>query len=782
MQRFSRFRISAIFTLVLTLVGAPQGNSQDGLELFEKSVRPVFVERCLECHGPDDQQGGLQLDSRAGWSRGGDSGPAIVPGNVDGSLLIKAIRYKDTALEMPPDGRLPEHVVAAIEKWVEMGAPDPREGELAEREGGVSVEEGREFWSFQPIQSPPVPAVRKTDWPANEIDHFILAELESHGLEPNPEERPDNLIRRVYFDLTGLPPTPQQLLEYVADPSLAKYTETIDRLLESPEFGERFGRRWLDVARFAESSGGGRSLLFPNAWRYRDYVIDAFNADRPYDEFILEQLAGDLLESSSWEEERRRMVATAYLLLGPTNYELQDKDVLEMDIVDEQLDTLGKSLLGMTIGCARCHDHKFDPIPTHDYYAMAGILKSTKSVVHDNVSSWSRSDLPLPPREEADYDARAKSLTKLKKNLQAAKKRLKQSSAELSSQEKKELTATIKATEAEVKRVQARHVRPIAMATTDRPETGDIHVAIRGVVANKGPLVSRGVLRAVGVEHPEIEEGASGRLELAEWIVDRDNPLTSRVMANRVWDWLIGQGIVRTVNNFGSMGERPSHGDLLDHLATQFVERGWSTKRLVRQIMMSRVYRMSAASHAAGEAADPDNRLLWRMNARRLEAEELRDTLLFIADELDRRRGGPDIEPGTKSEYGYEFGGSTRRSVYLPVFRNNLPEIFEVFDFADPNTAAGSRGDSTIAPQALLLMNNPFVIERSRVAAQRLLDGDLEDAARIRHVYLSVLGRQPTAGQVAAARQFLESGGSSTERWAMLYQTLFQSLDFRYLN
>ncbi len=980
-QLFSRCCTGVIaLTLSAAAAQVAAGDDPDSLELFEKQVRPVLVDQCIRCHGEKKQQGGLRLDSRQGWSMGGDSGPAIVPGKPEESLLIQAIRYQNNELEMPPKGILPEQTIAAFEHWVRSGASDPRTSDWQDDSGSdsPSIEQGRQFWSFQPIARPEVPAVKDASWPYTTIDRFILAQLEKESLVPVSDADRRTLVRRVYFDLIGLPPTPKQIDEFLNDPSPSAYAALIDRLLESPQFGQRWGRHWLDVVRFAESSGGGRTLLFPDAWRYRDYVIDSFNNDLPYDQFLREQLAGDLLPSAEWQDRRRKLIATAFLLLGPTNYELQDKDVLEMDVVDEQLDTIGKGMLGMTIGCARCHDHKFDPIPTVDYYALAGILRSTKAMIHSNVSQWNTMELPLPAEEEAEIKAHQEKIAAAKSKLDAATAKWRKAGGKPDKNAKKNKDKSIdpdsidgivvddtdaqrigqwtestsiagfvgpryihdatadkgqksviyqpdlprpgqyevrvaytpssnrsarvpvhvhhndgetvvkvnqrakpdiddaltslgvftfdptrqprvvisnegtddgvviadavvflakesdaqpalpkpkprdaKVAKAEdpadaqkqamIQRLQAEvdaltkelesleaaaPKRPVAMATTDDEDAGDIHLAIRGVVHNRGPITPRGVLQVASHRpFPQIPQGQSGRAQLANWISHPDHPLTARVMANRVWYWLIGNGIVTTVDNFGSMGQPPTHPDLLDHLAASLIEGGWSIKSLIRDIMLSRTYQLRSQPTDEAVAADPGNRLLSHMNRKRLRAEDIRDALLFIGGGLDTTAGGSNIQPGTKSEYGYVFQ-SKRRSVYVPVFRNTLPELFEVFDFADPNIQSGRRTTSTIASQALLMMNHPFVIEQSRSAANRLVGrmnepdqetgrGQWDTPSRVRQAYRQVLGRDPGSKEMAIAVDFIESASEDDDRlasWAMLYQTLFQSIDFRYLN
>lgn len=904
-------------------------------EFFEKKIRPVLVEHCYRCHAQDSDplQGGLLLDQREGTRAGGDSGPAVVPGNVDESLLINALRYED--FEMPPAGQLSDEIIKDFETWIASGAYDPRQGDASIRKPGWDLDAAREFWSFRPRHSTVPTDLADTDWARNDIDRFVQHRLEAVGLKPVADADRATLLRRVHYALTGLPPTLQEIDAFLDDPNddQVALERVVDRLLNSPRFGERWGRHWLDVVRYSESSGGGRTLLFPNAWRYRDYVIRAFNDDLPYDQFLTEQIAGDLLPSDDWRQTRRRITATAFLVMGATNYELQDKDVLEMDIVDEQLDTLGKAFLGMTIGCARCHDHKFDPIPTRDYYAMAGIFKSTKSVVHDNVSKWPTTNLPLSPEEEARIREHERHQEQLQSQLELLKQKRgkhasrpnalpgivvddvhatqvgswtssthtkgfvgsnylfanggtdeasiafefrvanpgpheiwlnytpqsnrtsrasilieyaggqarlsvdqrqpgsvydtvqrlirldlapnskvkvvidaggsaagaviadavalipvdeleKASQAVADVDRRKVIAKEIEQLEQQLQQLKAdgprRHV---AMSVADLAEVGDIPVAIRGVVHNSGDVVSRGVLE---VANPpsfdfQIADGQSGRLQLARWMTDTQHPLTSRVMANRVWHWLFGRGIVASVDNLGSTGATPTHPELLDHLADKLIEQDWSVKRLIRYIVLSRTFRLGSEPTERGIEIDPNNRLYWRMNRHRMEAEEIRDTMLQVSGELDMTQGGPTIRPGTKSEYGYTFE-LPRRSVYLPVFRNTLPQIMAAFDFADPNIQMGDRTESTIAPQALLLMNSPFVIDQTRRAAAKLLSeySDSTTERRIEMLFLRVLGRAPLPGERSAVLQYVGSS-NDIERWGMVIQTLLQSVDFRYV-
>ncbi len=767
--------------------------SDTELEFFEAKIRPVLVEKCYSCHSSEAEilKGGLHLDSREGLLTGGDSGAAAIPQNPAESLLIQSLKYE--SFEMPPSGKLPDAVIADFERWVEMGMPDPRvSGKPISVQRAPNVEAGRQFWSFQPVRMQEPPAVQDETWPLGEIDHFLLAKLEEHSLSPAADAERAVWLRRITFDLIGLPPTLEEIDAFVTDPSAQAYETVIDRLFASPHFGERWGRRWLDIARFAESSGGGRSMVFKDAWRYRDYVIDAVNRDKPVDEFIIEQIAGDLLPHATPAEEHDHLVATAYLMLGAHNYEEQDKKVLEMDVVDEQLETIGRGLLGMTISCARCHDHKFDPIPTADYYAMAGILRSTQVLVHENVSKWTTRTLPM---SEADKSAvqEYKAIIKEKEQI-VAKANKRESGAD-----KKEILA-LKKELAELKK--SGPPGPTAMAVKESDRIEDCRLCIRGSIRNRGPAVPRGFMQVATVgTPPKISDKQSGRLELAHWITSSQNPLTARVYVNRVWNYLMGAGLVRTVDNFGVAGEAPSHPELLDYLAGVFVVEGWSTKQLIRQIVTSHAYRMSTVANDSAMAIDPENRLLWRMNRKRLDAESLRDAMLVASGKLDTTIGGPNIldsdvinkSGGDRStEYNYVFADS-RRSIYTPAFRNKMHELFEVFDFADQNGVVAQRNVTTAAPQALLMLNSPFVMEQARAAAQRALaKTDETDQQRIERAFREILGRRPTVEEAdiaiaAVLTQVVndskqEGGDNRVASWELLFQGLFGCVDFRYLD
>jgi len=762
-------RFASADETVSRLATAALDDSSDpaSLAFFETRIRPVLVEKCQGCHSADQPtpKGGLRVDSREGLLAGGDSGPAIRPGDAAASLLVQAIRYD--GLEMPPSGRLPKAVAEDFERWVGRGAVDPRADAAGPRSEarGIDLESGRSFWAFQPIRHPEPPrdlpaadgsAEALNHWPRRDLDWFVLMALREVGLEPSVDAAPATWLRRVHFDLTGLPPSPEAIADFLADTSSEARATVVERLLASPRFGERWGRHWLDVARFAESSGGGRSMVFKEAWRYRDYVIAAFNADKPFDRFLVEQMAGDLLPHASAAEEHDHLVATGYLLLGATNYEEQDKRQLEMDVVDEQLDTIGRGILGMTLGCARCHDHKFDPIPTADYYALAGILRSTDVLVHENVSRWRERSLPVDAATAAALAEHERGLTAARESLGDAKRALASLAPE--SADRASAQDAVKRLEERVKALSksAPYV-PRAMAADDAATMVDLCICIRGDVHSEGRRVPRGVLQVATVgAPPTMPQDASGRLELARWIADAEHPLTSRVWVNRVWKHLLGQGIVRTVDNFGTTGEPPSHPDLLDFLARRFSDGGWSTKSLIREIALSRTYGLSTAITPPQAEADPENRRLSRFGRRRLDAEALRDAMLAVSGVLDPARGGA----GYRDVSVAYVDGTTyytplpptpaffRRTVYRFSPRGDRPPLLDAFDCPDPSVTAPRRNVTTTPLQALALLNDELVFVLADAFATRLRkEAGVDVAAQVVRGWQLALGREPDADE-----------------------------------
>jgi hypothetical protein len=572
------------------------------------------------------------------------------------------------------------------------------------------------FWAFQPPRSASPPQVQDQQWVKSPIDAFVLAKLEEKKLKPAQPADKLTLLRRVTFDLTGLPPAPQEIEAFLADLSADAYAKVIDRLLASPHYGERWARHWLDVVRYAESTANDANAVMRYAWRYRDYVVDAFNRDMPYDQFVIEQLAGDLLpESTDIAEKTRRAIATGFLMVGPKALAETDKEQTKLDIADEQIDVTGRTFLGLTLGCARCHDHKFDPIPSVDYYALAGIFRGTDMFLdlNPNASMWQEYPIEQGPGK-----------------------------------------------------------KPIVvMAAKDGMGT-NLRLHIRGDRFHLGPTVPRGFLQILARQNsPPLSTQQSGRLELARWIASKDNPLTARVMVNRIWQHHFGTGLVATSDNFGFRGSRPTHPELLDWLALHFINTGWSVKSMHRLILMSSAYQMACISDKNAAKIDPENQLLWRMPRRRLEAEAIRDAMLSVSGRIFLKVGG-----GESSEYLWEkaevIGGqirpnrmktddsfytnSTRRSIYLPVVRNMLPDVLTLFDAADPNGVTAVRNDTTVPAQTLFLLNNPFVREQALYFAESILaDMKMKDGDRIAAVYFRALGRKPAAEEIHTGQEFL---------------------------
>jgi hypothetical protein len=737
---------------------------------FEKSIRPVLAGKCYECHSTEagKSKGGLTLDTRDGIRKGGDSGHAVIPGNVADSLLLTAIRSTDTDVHMPPKETLPANVIADFERWVQMGAPDPRDGKTVTRK--LSPEAAAKFWAFQPPKFTPAPKTADTAWPRTEIDKFILAALEAKGLKPVGDADRLTLIRRVYFDLIGLPPKPEEIEAFVADRDPRAFEKVVDRLLASPQFGERWGRHWLDVARYAESTGMERNYLYPEAWRYRDYVIAAFNADKPYNQFIREQVAGDLLPSTSVAQRNERLIATGFLAIGPKGLNERNREQFLLDVIDEQIDATTKAVMALTVSCARCHDHKFDPVTMRDYYAMAGIFRSTQTFYPTGQGQGQNRQPSAPlPLAATPADLVQRPYAPTPPPVYAKKNKKQRQPA---------------APKAALRDAGAGY----AMGVLDgQPQNSPVYA--RGELEGRGEVVPRGFVQVLSRPGtPGISGTSSGRLELANWLTAPENPLTARAMANRVWLHLFGEGIVRTPDNFGATGEPPTHPELLDHLALRFVANGWSVKNLIRTIVLSRTYQLSGALEAKNFAADPDNRLFWHANQRRLDAEAIRDAMLAIGGQLDLT---PPTGPvSTRDMIGAKTGmrtslsgDSNHRSVYLHIVRDLVPPMLELFDFAEPSLVVAERDVTNVPSQALFMLNNPLVLSLSEQAAQRVLTlKDTAIEARITRAYLMTLSRVPTGAEIARAKDFLCVAATPAQGWSTFCQALFASAEFRYLN
>jgi hypothetical protein len=765
----------------------PAEAEAEGVALYEKSIRPLLAEHCYQCHSAEARRlrGGLRLDSEQGWLQGGDLGPAVKPGDPDESLLIAAVRQDDELLKMPPKEKLAPEEIALLTRWVAIGAPAPRgaaarAGNPANR-AAVDIERGREFWAFRPPADPPVPDVADREWARTGLDRFILAGLEAKGLAPAPAADRRTLIRRATFDLTGLPPTPAEIEAFLADRAPDAFARVMERLLASPHYGERWGRHWLDLARYADSNGLDENVAHGNAWRYRDYVIAALNGDKPYNQFVLEQLAGDLLPDLAaggvpQAVRHERLIATGFLCLGPKVLAEPDERKMEMDIVDEQVDTVGRTFLGLTLGCARCHDHKFDPIPTADYYSLAGIFKSTRTMeTFKKVARWYENTLADEHdlARKAAHDQKVAAQKKVIADaVAAANKDLRAAGGEGFELPKMPEKLYPEATRAGLKRLRA-DLAALEKAAPEMPsamgvsegQVADTPVLIRGNFLTPGPLALRGVPQVLTAssDRPRFSGTQSGRLELARWLSDGANPLTSRVMVNRIWRWHFGQGVVATPDNFGALGERPGNPPLLDWLAHRFIDSGWSIKAMHRLIMLSSTYQMASDDNSRAAQVDPENRLCWRMNVQRLEAEAIRDALLAVGGALDRRMGGSllaiknrDYFFNHTSRDGTTYD-SLRRSVYLPVVRNHLYDVFQLFDYADANVPSGDRATTTVAPQALFMLHGELVVQVAGDLAAALLGRqDLDDTGRIVRLYETAYGRPPEPGDSRRAARYLQ--------------------------
>ncbi len=772
------------------------------IAFFEKNIRPVLVRECYTCHATTAEKirGGLTLDTRDGIRKGGDTGPAIVPGDVKNSLLLKAIKQTDD-LKMPPKKKLGDDVIAAFEKWVAMGAPDPRGGPTRVAKGEIDIEAGRQFWSFRPPKRSPPPAVKDAAWPRSDIDRFLLAALEAKGLRPVADADPRALIRRLSFDLVGLPPAPEAVEAFVKEHAAGAQSaieKAADRLLAAPQFGERWGRHWLDVARYGESSGRSANFAYPHAWRYRDYVIAAFNKDKPYDQFVREQLAGDLLRAADDAERAEFLVATGFLAIGPKTHEERSRPQFQMDLADEQIDATFQAFQGLTVACARCHDHKFDPIPQKDYYALAGIFRSTETcygTLRLLQSNHPSAMLTLPsgagvtmPLEPLSSDRRAA----VEKQIQDLRDRSSNLTGRDNFIRRIFLGNRISVLRSQLALYDSDGTpRPLAMGVREGRFGQDSRAYNRGELDQPGETVRRGFPQVLTTKQPTIRRG-SGRRELADWIASKDNPLTARVMANRVWLHLIGRGLVPTPDNFGASGLPASHPELLDHLALNFVENGWSVKKLIRTIVLSRAYRLSSQFDGKSFEADPDNVLAWRVPKRRLEAEALRDTMLALGGRLDLAPPkGSSVQRGGEGNVSFRFRGrgpggdpaaaDTHRTVYLSIVRDGLPEVLTLFDFPDPSLIIGERATTTVPAQSLYLMNNPFVLRQAEAMADRLLASEGDDGARLKRAYSLCYSRPPSAKELENGQRFIEGYGRRQSRrstWAALCQALFASAEF----
>jgi cytochrome c553 len=907
-----RLRNASLLIAVLALGGVARAAEPDaaGIEFFEKKIRPVLVAHCYECHSAtaEEPKGKLRLDSREAMMKGGETGPALVAGNVEGSILLRAIRYQDN--EMPPKGKLPAEIIADFEHWVKLGAPDPRDDKSLSTGRQIDYAEGRKFWAFQPIAKPALPAVKNEAWVKTDIDRFVLAKLEAAGMTPSPPAEKTALLRRAYFDLVGLPPTPADVEVFLADTSPEAFAKVVDKLLASRHYGERWGRHWLDVARYGEDQAHTfQARMYPNAYRYRDWVVNSLNNDLPYDQFLLAQIAGDLLGEEGIKE---RSPALGFFAIGPVYYgDAGAASQARADEWDDRVDTLTRGLLGLTVACARCHDHKFDPIATREYYGLAGIIASSKyyeyplgtpeeiakkqaaedlvkaqqktidefldaeskslraSLANDTakylVASWRyinkrkgdskysladsakkdklsdyvlnrwhdylttgpgkdqprlaawrellakqdpTADLSGDETAQAEVRAAAEAFQEQVKTLvgetasdkearSVSEEEKKQNSALLAELTENKGVLAIPRKEVEkllgdgpkkeLKKHQdelakrkkgSENVKlPIAHSLTEGTPT-DLKIFVQGNPKKEGEPAPRSFLTVLSGDSPKpLQTSGSGRLELAKAIASAANPLTARVAVNRVWQGHFGFGLVRTASNFGHLGERPTHPELLDYLASTFIASGWSLKALHRQIMLSAVYQQSSRSQPKHEQVDGDNRLLWRMNRRRLEVEPWRDAMLAAAGTLDPTLGGPSINLAD--------AGNRRRTLYGFVSRHQLNELLRLFDFPDPNLTSDKRTVTTVPLQQLFVLNSDFLAQQAHALASRLKsEADLADAERIRQAYLLLYGRHPTEREVSLGTAFLfaSPGGGVFSAWEEYCLALLGANEFLFMD
>ena len=856
-----RSLLPTVLIFALLLLASPQLTAANPAQFFEEKIRPALIEHCYECHSSKAEllKAEFLLDSRAGIRQGGASGrDAIIPGDVDSSQLIEAIRYSNADLQMPPDGKLPEQVIADFETWVAMGAQDPRDG-ISQKPTELAA---NEHWAFQPIQNPQPPSPKNTTWPRDPVDQFTLAAMEENNLTPVADAEPLTLLRRLSYDLTGLPPTVEEQKDFLKklqkQDDQKAIEQTVDSLLASSAFGQKWGRHWLDIARYAESSGYARNMLVPDAWRFRNYVIDAFNKDKPYDRFLREQLAGDHLPASDPEHRDEQAIATGFLSVGPKTMGEGSPLLFHLNAADDQIDATCRTFLALTANCSRCHDHKYDPIPTADYYSLAGIFLSSRHYAGTETNNRNEhgAQYALGPGgqaqftaiddfkknvavEQAKYMAVIKTRNEVREALEAKKIDWKKAPSE-------ELAAADLL-------VRKHHDIVHALNTGPKPEAPQMAVVVLdGEIAPPPPVdpekakeaaeaatadltdeekkaaelierqrvfiadspiyekglhdspseeaVPRGVLTLFGYDAPAIPGNASGRVQLAEWLLDERNPLTARVIVNRVWRQLFGRGLVETVDNFGVLGAKPSHPELLDHLATRFrTEHQWSFKALIRDLVMTRSYQLSAASNAANDTIDQGNVYLWHHRPRLIDAEALRDSVLAVSGELDpvHLEGSQvsdvaDTQPKLQqrevgrrdffvAQADYDV---TYRSVYLPIVRASMPDALTLFDVADPNLVVGQRRNTAVPTQALYLMNNSVVVKRAeKIAADLLADASLKtDTDRIAHLYQTILSRPPAADEISLFESYLSQAKTEPSlTWSNLAHALIQSGEFRIL-
>lgn len=780
-------RLSVAVLAVIAACCMPPGlraEEETGTVYFEKKIRPLLVKHCYECHSEEgkQQQGGLLLDRSSGWLKGGETDKAVVPGEPESSLLIKAVRYSDE-IQMPPEYELAKSDVQLLEKWIEMGAPGPAQdletefSRLGDQE--YLFGQAKTHWAFQPVQAvDPQPAADPV-WNQSPIDRFIFARLAEEGLAPSRGADPRTLIRRLTFDLTGLPPTPEEVEQFLAAAEQHRPTAiraAVDRLLNTQAYGEHVGRLWLDVARYADTDSFYRPdtrtpHYFPFAFTYRDYVVEAFRTDKPYDQFIREQLAADLM---GFDKDAPEQAALGFLTVAP------HASRNSAEALDDWIDVTTRGLMGLTAACARCHDHKFEPIPTADYYSLHGVFAS---IVRPN--PLNADQFPVMP----GYEASDADLADYEQKLAAIQKKIKGASGKTSGGNNKSVSQKIRETELAELMLFHPGGPAHAMVVLERKDPVTPVVFVRGDPGNRGEQVPRRFLQILDPEQESFPADTSGRLQLAEKLVSPDNPLTARVFVNRVWGYVMGSHLVATPSDFGLQGAEPTHPELLDWLTADFIEHGWSTRHLIRSILLSRTYQQTSAHREEAAAVDPENKLLWRANRKHLSIEQIRDGMLAVTGQLD-----PTPRGHAAPLWGE--GYTHRRSIYGYVNRFNLDPTLRVFDFPTPMQSQPAREESIVAPQALFTMNSPFVIDQAvAITELEAFQACQSDEERASFLVTRILQRPAAEPEVARIAKFVEQQSrfytaaevenikkksKVTSPWPLVAQSLMMCNEFQY--
>jgi len=818
-----------VLILIQVLSQAFFGFSAEDYAFYESKIRPVLVEHCYRCHSNETgkSRGGLVVDSIESMRLGGESGPAVVAGNHRESVLWRAMNWMDK-LEMPKDDKLPENILNDFAVWIDAGALAPSNLGVVAVQGKVTEQDietaRKEHWAYQPVSNAQTPVVKNSDWVKTAIDNFVLVQLESESIPINKDATAETILRRLAFDIIGLPPSLDEMEFFVKawqqNPDRAIEQQAKD-YLSRPQFGEKWGRHWLDLARYAESTGKELNAAFPHAFRYRDYVIDSFNSDKPYNEFLKEQVAGDLLPAKTDEKWAENLIATGFLAIGSKGLPENNPRRFEADLIDDQVDAVARVMLGLTVACARCHDHKFDAIRQSDYYAMAGFFKSTETLYGTGKSFQNRNPsnliaLPLQTSQKivmTDQERKTKetelqSLVTAQRQAQAQRVMARNKPDEVSQADIRKLLRERALSDARIQQLRDEldavdekgYARALCMGVQDAARPENATLFIRGEVDAPEKTISRAVLPLLDHQSTVSNFKGSGRRELADWIAAEKNPLTARVMVNRIWMNTMGQALVASSDNFGANGDRPTHPELLDHLAYQFMEKNWSVKSMVLEIVTSHVYRLSSQYNEEAQKADPLNRQLWRAPYRRQSAESLRDSILWASGSLDLKRPESSLVNAMgQIAFGRQFQAENLdkpvnyRSVYLPIIRDGLPRFLAVFDGAEPSLIIASRDETNTPIQALYLMNNSLVLRESEAMARRLIKASSQIAQQVQMAFKLIYGRSPTTTEVKYTESYLnklqlssKAQGSKAEKLqvalATVCQSLFASADFRYIN